>query len=496
MVQADLYLDKVRACWLGKNIGGTLGMPYEGVPGPLSLRFYDPVPTQAVANDDLDLQLLWLVLIEEHGWGLNHKVLGDAWLKYQTCPSDEYGVARWNLRRGIAPPLSGVHNNWFRGGMGAVIRSEIWACLFPMRPHWAARFAWLDATVDHAGDGVWAEVFLAACQSAAFGISDVGEAMAAGLEHLPAESRFARMVRKLLAMHHAGDKPESALAWINNHVHSHNFTDCVMNMAFVIYALLWGEGEFERSLLMAVNCGQDADCTGATCAATFGLLHGTRAIPERWREPVGETVVASEYLQCLPMPTTLEELATRTAAQSARLLSQIETVGIPQIPTECADIIDDGITWRICPKSAAEMGEGLSAPDSIQDDARASTVSSPGICIDLAPYCQADESILFLETAVTCKRTTEAYLLLCSQAGLTAWWDGRMILNYHGRRPIVPALHRTEGGGCIPIDLEVGRTHRLQVRLIGCRAPLDFLAAIGDSEGDYRLDIKFTAESS
>ena len=24
------YRDKVRACWLGKNIGGTMGAPYEG----------------------------------------------------------------------------------------------------------------------------------------------------------------------------------------------------------------------------------------------------------------------------------------------------------------------------------------------------------------------------------------------------------------------------------------------------------------------------------
>ena len=60
------FRGKVYACWLGKSIGGTLGMPFEGRRETHSLTFYDPVPDKPSANDDLDLQLLWLKAIEEN----------------------------------------------------------------------------------------------------------------------------------------------------------------------------------------------------------------------------------------------------------------------------------------------------------------------------------------------------------------------------------------------------------------------------------------------
>ena len=49
------YRSKVMGCWLGKAVGGTLGMPYEGREGPFGLDFYRPVPEAMMPNDDLDL---------------------------------------------------------------------------------------------------------------------------------------------------------------------------------------------------------------------------------------------------------------------------------------------------------------------------------------------------------------------------------------------------------------------------------------------------------
>ena len=55
---------RILGCWMGKSIGGTLGLPYEGKMERLYLTFYDPVPTVAPPNDDLELQLVWLHLAE------------------------------------------------------------------------------------------------------------------------------------------------------------------------------------------------------------------------------------------------------------------------------------------------------------------------------------------------------------------------------------------------------------------------------------------------
>ena len=41
------YADKVRACWLGKNIGGTLGCPLEGTFSTLTSMFTIYVPDRS-----------------------------------------------------------------------------------------------------------------------------------------------------------------------------------------------------------------------------------------------------------------------------------------------------------------------------------------------------------------------------------------------------------------------------------------------------------------
>lgn len=50
-INRDRYLDKVRACWVGKNIGGTMGMPYEANTEMQDIHGFnspkgEPLPTQ------------------------------------------------------------------------------------------------------------------------------------------------------------------------------------------------------------------------------------------------------------------------------------------------------------------------------------------------------------------------------------------------------------------------------------------------------------------
>ncbi len=56
---------RLLGCWLGKLIGGTLGLAAEGRMDRLHYSFYEPVPTIAPPNDDLELQLVWLHLVEQ-----------------------------------------------------------------------------------------------------------------------------------------------------------------------------------------------------------------------------------------------------------------------------------------------------------------------------------------------------------------------------------------------------------------------------------------------
>lgn len=42
----------------------------------------------------------------------------------------------------------------------------------------------------------------------------------------------------------------------------------------IIYGLLFGEGNFEKSVLTAVHYGEDTDCTAGTIASLFGIMYG------------------------------------------------------------------------------------------------------------------------------------------------------------------------------------------------------------------------------
>ena len=101
----DYFRQKVSGCWLGKNIGGTLGAPFERTHDHLNLDFYtqdlNGVPEP---NDDLDLQLVWLEAIERHGLDrITPRVLGEFWLDFVTAGWNEYGVCCANLQNGFFP---------------------------------------------------------------------------------------------------------------------------------------------------------------------------------------------------------------------------------------------------------------------------------------------------------------------------------------------------------------------------------------------------------
>src|SRR5690606_20708292 len=126
----------------------------------LDLTYYPELPDGPLENDDLDLQLVWLHALEQYGPKLNAWHLGKEWIDHVFFPSDEYGYALTNLRRGLVPPVAGWFGNPFTNCMGSPIRSEIWAMVAPGAPHVAAHFAYQDAIVDHAGgEGVYGEVF-------------------------------------------------------------------------------------------------------------------------------------------------------------------------------------------------------------------------------------------------------------------------------------------------------------------------------------------------
>jgi len=316
-----VFKDKIHACWLGKNIGGTLGMPFEGKTDVNNISFYTKLQTnEPAANDDLDLQILWLKALEENNARVNAYTLGTYWLKYVPVDWNEYGVGKRNMKIGIMPPLSGEYDNskW-KNSNGAWIRSEIWACLAPGNPMLAAEFAREDACVDHgASEGTIAEIFTASLESAAFVESDRDKLISFALKMIPGNSKTASAIRVATEAKKAGKDWQTAREEVVRATEDLGWFQAPRNVAFTMIGFLWGDGDFGKSICIAVNCGDDTDCTGATLGSILGIIGGTQTIPAKWREPVGDKIVTIA-ISGFDAPKDINVLTDKTLAMAKKM---------------------------------------------------------------------------------------------------------------------------------------------------------------------------------
>lgn len=293
---------------MGKCIGG--GAPLECKRGVFDIAFYLQDLTKGpVPNDDLDLQLVWLNAVEKYGRNINSSILGEYWQSFIIQNWSEYGTDKNNMRMGLQPPLSGSVENPNKDSCGSFNRSEIWACLAPGHPEIAVQYAFEDASVDHAREGLFGEIFFAAIQSAAFVETETETLIAIGLSYIPTDCAISKAVqlaqecytnnlswqdaRKKILQDSPGsfgalgtsreemeeDEPVGEIGW-----------DAPSNIAITVMAWLYGENDFGKSLRIAAGCGEDADCTAGTLGAILGIIRRIDGIPSEWKDAIGDDI--------------------------------------------------------------------------------------------------------------------------------------------------------------------------------------------------------------
>ncbi len=362
------YRDRVLGCWIGKNIGGTIGAPFEWKRQINNVTFYaqKDLDGSPMPNDDLDIQLLWLCAMEERGVAVNAHRLAEYWTMFVTPHWSEYGIAKANMRQGLPPPLCGTYRNDFKNSCGSYIRSEIWACLNPGDPDGASRMAYEDAIIDHGnGEGVYAEIFMASLESAAFVLPTLDGCVDAGLARIPEECRVAQAVATVRRCRAAGMSWLEArdevlrlhsgvlMSWaaVSDYDKKEGHTgtyplgcDVPSNIAITLIGLYWGGEDFSQVQCICVNCGEDTDCSAATSGSVWGIMHGADAIPQKWIDPIGRGI----RTVCLnlgelgnfgdQLPSTVDELTDRTVRLAERINPGVLSVcGKPQTIRQASD---------------------------------------------------------------------------------------------------------------------------------------------------------------
>ena len=322
----EVYLDKVLGGWIGKSVGGAIGARFEGNKTRIRISPDEMFPETMPPNDDLDLQVLWLKVLEERGAALTSEHLAEAWLEGCWYPFNEYGIFRRNWMLGIPPPFSGRYcNQFWETGMGCPIRAEVWGYVFPGAPDLAAEFAEKDGTLDHTEQSVGAEKMFAAMASMAFFVPDVRRLAAMFIHHLPEDTPIRRLTEAAFAAHDEGLSLADARERLMVLAGVPEACDSRVNVPFTFLGILYGENDLQKTLLAALECGYDTDCTLATAGALIGQILGAEGIPEAMKAPVGDELVMG--IQYRRPEMTLTALA-RDTARVGVLLSRETATGV------------------------------------------------------------------------------------------------------------------------------------------------------------------------
>jgi hypothetical protein len=318
----DDYRDKVHGWWLGKIIGVTCGLPYEfKMPWPpREISFYsqEPLPTYFRDNDDLYINLTYLLAVERYGPGLTQEQMAEEFL-YRLDPSRLWlanNQAYKNLHAGIVPPKTGhpFYNSDF-DSIDAQISNDIWGVICPGMIRTACEYADKGSHITNYADGAYAGIFTAALVSGSFFKQDLRELVQNALGAIPAECDYASAIRDVLQWHKedpvnwAATRQKIKRKWQDEK--GKKESSAVINGAAVALALLYSGGDFNKAVTIGTMAGWDCDCNAATAGGIIGIMSGARAIPAKWN--IFHDTYRNETLRGIPEWSKISEWAARTA---------------------------------------------------------------------------------------------------------------------------------------------------------------------------------------
>lgn len=336
IISYEKLLDKINGCWYGKCLGGAAGAPVEGIKEIIETDNFEEIFNPNLPNDDLDIQLLWLEVLEKKGINITSCDLADAWIEKCWYPFSEYGYFMKNYERGIKPPYSGIINNsFFKEGMGCPIRSEIWALISAGNPKLASQYAYNDACLDHADNSVYAEQFLSVAQSIAFFEDDIETIIKKAMAYIPENSKLYECMDFVVDLYKKGESYLDARKMVLARYSHPDFTNVVQNMAFVIIGLLYGKGDMRATINISLKCGYDTDCTCASAAALVGIVKGYSGLGEEL------TGLIKDYFICGIDVKRPSDSIKSLAQDTARITLSVDNdcLNITDVPEELKNVI-------------------------------------------------------------------------------------------------------------------------------------------------------------
>ena len=251
-------------------------------------------------DDDTNYVVLAQKIIEDCGRKFDSEDVATAWLKYQSVYSyfTAERIAYINFINCIKPPASAMYKNVCREWIGAQIRGDYFGYINPGNPEAAAKMAYTDARISHVKNGIYGEMLASAMIACAAVTESIDDIILGGLAQIPSTSRLFEEVMRIFDGYKSGVTLDECREYINSRYDQytdHGWCHTISNAMIVVAALLYGEGDFGRSICIAVESAFDTDCNGATVGSVLGMRGGIDCIDEYWRKPVNGRIHTSIF---------------------------------------------------------------------------------------------------------------------------------------------------------------------------------------------------------
>src|SRR5258708_7369337 len=298
--------DKIKGGWAGQVIGVTFGGPTEFRYQGTMVNEYQPIPwydgyiKQTMTNnaglyDDLYMDLTFVDVFEKEGLDAPAASHAKAYANagYMLWHANQAG--RYNVLHGLAPPQSGHwHNNPHADDIDFQIEADFSGLMAPGMPNTAAQIGDPIGHIMNYGDGWYGGVYVGAMYSLAFVSADLDHVIREALKTIPPQSTFYQCINDVIQWHdqYPGDwkrtwfelqkKWTDEVGCPDGVFHAFNI-DAKINAAYIVLGLLYGEGDFTKTMNITAHAGQDSDCNPSSAGGILGTVLGYDKIPAYWK---------------------------------------------------------------------------------------------------------------------------------------------------------------------------------------------------------------------
>lgn len=333
------YTERVYAGVLGKIIGVYLGRPFEGWSherimaelGPINYYVHERLDVPlVVTDDDISGTFTFLRALPDYGntLDLTPAQIGQSWLNYLIekrtilwwggMGNSTEHTAFMRLKHGIKAPESGsiaLNGKVVAEQIGSQIFIDGWAMVSPGDPERAVALAGRAASVSHDGEAIYGAQVIAAMEAQAFVESDINKLLDTAVRFIPKDSIIYRLINDVRDWHaevpHDWQKTREAIAAHYGYDKYGGNCHMVPNHALIIHALLHGDDDFQRSLMIVNSCGWDTDCNSGNVGCLLGIKNGLAGIDKTgpdWRGPVADRM----YLPTADGGRSISDAVTET----------------------------------------------------------------------------------------------------------------------------------------------------------------------------------------